>query len=102
MDCFASLAMTWGGVCCCACRLASVDKNHYSRSKQIEDCINHQGKNPTLLINNYECIQKVKEQMDDSTVNQISVLSENVSHNNAYTYDSPHKGNCINYQIQWR
>ena len=83
-------------------RCCPVDQDHYYSCDQIKDCIDRHNKGHSVLINNNECVQEVKQQMDDSTIDQIPMLSENISHNNAYTYDCPHEGNCIYYQIQRR
>lgn len=76
-------------------RCCPVDQDHYYSGDQIKDCIDRHNNGHFVLINNNECVKEVKQQMDDSTIDQIPVLSENISHNNAYTYDCTHEGNCI-------
>ena len=80
----------------------SVDQNRYPCSKQIQHRIDCQSGSQAVLIKNNERIQEVKQQMNNSTIDQISVPSENISHDNAYTYDCSHEGNRIDHQIQRR
>lgn len=72
-------------------RISSVDQYHYSGNEQIKHRINHYDKNQSVLINNNEPGQKIKQQMDDSAIDQIPVITENVPHYNANTYDCSHE-----------
>ena len=47
------------------------------------------------LITNHSRQEFIKQQMDDSAIDQIPVITENVPHYNANTYDCSHEGDRI-------